>query len=123
MITSGQKNQFYMISVRNSKGVTLFLGGETSRPRMFENPSDAFHFDFDADKSELVSLLDRYKNILSKYEADTVAFVIYETALYEVDVTEYEWSTALQRNAVKKLSTMEIKALGVEQFEIERRMG
>jgi len=111
-----------MISVRNSKGVILFLGGEKSRPRMFEHPKDAFHFDFDTDKSELVSFLDRYKSVLSKYDADTVSFVIYETALYEVDVTDYEWSTALQRNAVKKLSTMEIRALGVEKFEIERRM-
>jgi len=122
MITNGQKNQFYMISVRNPKGVLLFLGGETTRPRMVSNPNEAFHFDIETDKADLVSLLDRYKTILSKYESDTVAFMIYETALHEVDVTDYEWSTALQRNAVKKLSIMEIKALGVEKFEIERRL-
>ena len=116
------KHRVYVLSARNTKGITLFLGGEATRPRFLTNPGEAFQFDLDIEKSELVSLLDRYRNILSKYEADSVAFMIYETSLHEVDITEYDWATALQRNAVKKLSTMEIKALGVEKFEIERRM-
>lgn len=122
MIKYAQKQQFYVISAMNAKGAYVFLGGESSRPRMCSNPAEAFLFDIDTDKAILVSFLDRYKTILSKHDADSISFMVYETGLQEVDVTEYEWATALQRNAVKKLSIMEIKALGVEKYEIERRL-
>ena len=113
--------QSYVICVKNRAGTRLYLGGQKTT-NLTTNPGEAFQFGIEDDKSEIIAFIDKYRSTLNKHEPDTICVMVFETTLRQIDVTEHDWATALRRNAVKKLTTMEIKALGVEKHEIERRM-
>ena len=61
---------------------------------------------------------------MSRYaDPGTLRIKAFEMRVVDVDLEhDPSWRTELQRHAVAKLNRMEIEALSLEKYEIERRM-
>ena len=125
MIKTVATSEHFIVAARKKDGKFVYVAGAgTPKPRTTTNPGEADQYGTDVDKSELALIIDKIKRyaICRTVDLDTLCFMHFETKLSPIDITNPDWASALQRNAVKKLNTMEIKALGLEKYEIDRRM-
>lgn len=120
----------YIIAVDRKDGNVAFLRKmSTSSNRTMSNnglvsdPAQAMHFDFDVDKETVIRWMDSERVKIGKWaNTDTIRIMMYECTATSISPDDLEWRTFLQRNAVSKLSSLEIEALGLEKYEIERRL-
>lgn len=121
--------QKYLISVDKKDGSRVFLRSGTNDAKRTvattADPAMAELFDLDVEKEIVLEMIDRARAavILAKQlNLSSFRIMIYETSLTEVSADDYEWKLELQRNGVAKLTRLEIEALGLQKFEIERKM-
>lgn len=121
----------YIIAVDRKDGNIAFLRkmSTSSTPRTMNNnglvsdPAQALHFDVEVDKETIVNWMDGERSKITKWaNTDTIKIMLYECKATTVSADDIEWKTILQRTAVSKLSNLEIEALGLEKYEIERRL-
>jgi hypothetical protein len=119
---------YYIIGIEHKDGSQKYLRGQGDG---IDNPGLAKTFAFDAPKSELIDWISKirigatssqYGNSLANYNLDTIRILVYTVDINPIDSDDIEWKTLLQRSALKKLLKMEIEALGLEKYEIERRL-
>ncbi len=121
--------QVYIISVERKDGSTAYLRAMNSVTRSAANtgltldPAQARHFDTDTDKADIIYWMDVERPKITKWaNTDTLKIMRYVCTVVPVSADDIEWRTVLQRTAVSKLSNLEIEALGLEKYEIERRL-
>jgi hypothetical protein len=123
------KNQVYVVAIEKKDGSLGFFrlneGGRTKATTVgvTADANMARKFEIDTSKLDIIAWMDRLKSSAAKFgNVDSIRVMVFETTLTKVDLDDIEWKTILQRNAVSKLSKIEIEALGLEKFEIERRL-
>ena len=85
--------------------------------------SKAIKFDGDADKVSVIDWIDKSTATKQNIDKDSIRIHILDIKVTPIDLAnDSEWRTALQRHGVYKLSPMEIMALGLTKYELERRM-
>jgi hypothetical protein len=95
----------------------------TSNSGLTHDPSMARRFELDIDKAEVLEWIESERGKIARYaDPDTMKIMIFEQTLIPVPDNDIEWKTSLQRSGVAKLSKLEIEALGLEKYEIERRL-
>lgn len=127
--------QCYIVGVKNRNGEQVYLSGATtssysstapsaaSRRMLVSDPANARQFEMDYDKSSILKWLDSERVKISKQaDLDTLTIMLYETKTTAVPLDDPEWRAEIQRNAVSKLTNLEVEALSLEKYEIERRM-
>jgi hypothetical protein len=77
----------------------------------------------EVDKQEIIQWMDQERMKIAKWaNLDSLKIVIYECTIKPIDLDDVDWRTELQRSGVKKLSVLEIEALNLVKYELERRM-
>jgi hypothetical protein len=120
----------YVVSVQKKDGAIVFLrkmANSTKRTAtntgLTSDPAAARNFDMDVDKAVVLEWMDSERIHVARYaDADTMKIMVFERTLSPVADDDIEWRTSLQRSGVNKLSRLEIEALGLEKYEIERRL-
>lgn len=87
-----------------------------------DEPGRAEYYDLDTDMSVLV------RDVLGCYRGPAAGTVRIEPVVIEIAVESFveghpDWLNALRAHALKKLTPMEIEALGVEQHALFQKMG
>jgi hypothetical protein len=123
------KKQTYVVSIEKKDGTMAFLrltgagAGSSAVSGLTSDAGLARQFDIDTPKEEIISWVDKAKSGMSRIAyLDSIRVMVFETNLTEISKDDIEWRTVLQRHAVGKLMRMEIEALGLEKYEIERRL-
>lgn len=124
------KTESFVIGVERKDGTQAFLrtvGGTATRTAgnngLVEDPANARQFDIDIDKEDVIYWMDQERPKITKWaNVDTLKIMVYECNTTEVSADDLEWRTALQRTAMEKLSVLQIEALGLAKYEIERRL-
>ncbi len=119
-----------MIGVERRDGTQAFLKvmssstvRSSSNNGLVEDPANARQFEIDIDKEDLIIWMDQERPKITKWaNVDTLKIMIYECKTTEISSDDIEWKTALQRTAMEKLSVLQIEALGLAKYEIERRL-
>lgn len=120
----------YIIAVDRKDGNVAFLrkmstgsNRTMSNNGLVSDPAQAMHFDFEVDKETIINWMDSERSKISKWaNTDSIRIMLYECTATPVSADDFDWRTILQRTAVSKLSNLEIEALGLEKYEIERRL-
>lgn len=124
------KKECYVIGVERRDGTQAFLKvmssstvRSSSNNGLVEDPANARQFEIDIDKEDLIIWMDQERPKITKWaNVDTLKIMIYECKTTEISSDDIEWKTALQRTAMEKLSVLQIEALGLAKYEIERRL-
>jgi hypothetical protein len=129
MLDRSLKRQTYVVSVEKKDGTLAFVRkGETDTRvtiALTSDPAFANQFDLDTPKEEILDWIDQITGasaITRNANPTTLRVMIFETQLFEISEDDYDWKVELQRNGVGKLTRAEVLALGLEKFEIERKM-
>jgi len=116
------KIQKYIVGVERLGGEQAYMN-QTSNG-LTSDPAHARHFDIDHEKADILAWMDYERGKIAKWaNMDTACIMLYETKITKVLADDVNWRTELQRNGVAKLSRLEIEALGLEKYEIERLAG
>ena len=124
------KKECYVISVEKKSGERVYLrvmGSTSTRSAsnngLVDDPAHARQFDVDVDKEDIIYWMDVERPKITKWaNVDTMMIELYECTTTPIDAEDLDWKTALQRTAMEKLSVLQIEALGLEKYEIERRL-
>ena len=130
MIDRNLRKQAYLVSVEKKDGSLVYLrlgtGESNGTLGTTTEPAFARQFNLDTPKEEILAWVNRIvsnANLSKQANINTLRIMLFETQLTEISVVDdYDWRQELQRNGVAKLTHMEIEALGLEKFEIERKM-
>jgi hypothetical protein len=123
------KKQFYVVAINKKDGSTAFIrsapasSSTRNTTALTSDASMAHMFPIDYPKEDIIVWVDKATKGISRYaDLDSLKIMIFETLLHTVDMEDIEWKTALQRNGVGKLTTLEVRSMGLEKYEIERRL-
>jgi len=124
------KTQSYVVTIQKKDGSTGFLRKmAVSTKRTLANtgitsdPASARQFELDVDKAVVIEWMDREREHLARFaDVDTMKIAVFEWTVLPISEDDIEWRTSLQRSGVNKLSRLEIEALSLEKYEIERRL-
>jgi hypothetical protein len=124
------KQLSYVVAVDRKDGNTAYLrtmssasSRTASNNGLVSDPAQARQFAVDDPKEDIIYWMDYERPKITKWaNVDSLRIMLYECTVTPVSADDIEWRTILQRTAVEKLSNLEIEALGLEKYEIERRL-
>lgn len=125
--------QKYVLTVENSRGDRVFVKKEQTYNGYDQNfitirdPQTALSWSMSEKKQTITDALEKAQKYFksktsSDIRSDTIRLEVYEWSSTPVSETNEEWQQQFRETGLSKLTHQEIVALGVEQFEVFRRL-
>src|SRR5574343_904717 len=122
------KEQRYIISVENTNSRRMYFRrteGYSGAAPVTIDPHLAQHWELGDKKTDILAQVERMRRNISnssELKASTIRVELFEWQTTAVDGADSEWVANFRDNALTKLTTQEIEALGISNMEVFRRL-